>query len=90
MAQLTAMHKASGEMRVIEETFGMTKQFEGLTLKQREHRFLSLRKALTYDSQRGLKGPFLAWGERVQVLRHKHHSFPTRGINRPHSVGSHS
>lgn len=55
----------------VEATFGMSKPFEGMTLKQRERAFLSAHRALTLWT-RGLSSrAFLSWRQHTVATKKK-------------------
>ena len=85
--QLGAMKTAQDEMKVLEETFGIERPLEGITMKQRERNFLYSQRALSVWCRGLITRNFGAWKERVQNSRSKR-APPSRGSNRPHSVGS--
>lgn len=69
LEQLEALHTAQAEMEHVEATFGMSKPFEGMTLKQRERAFHSSHRALTLWI-RGLSSRvFLSWRQHIVATK---------------------
>ena len=71
LEQLEALRSAQAEMEHVEATFGMSKPFEGMTVKQRERAFLSSQKVLNMWFQGHLSRNFLAWRQRTLSTKKK-------------------